>query len=195
MVLVHNFSSAQKTKNQRSFFQGSFFLFLFPIFLAHAADSPLPRVIHVQQTKRYGVTGQQYVLHINGQRAGMLNSIQIPLVHWCIFYDFFIQAGYRGHGHGHYLFAQAIEHAKKAGAVKMIVQPGPFELVDGRFVSVTGTARTHSLQRLIQFYTVHHFKRMQGMTLRCVAWFLAIVYRLAGIKEDPRFLMTYTCTG
>lgn len=156
-----------------------------------ACDNQLPRTIRVQHTTDYGVHSYQYVMSIGDQEIGMLSSIHIPILHWCVLYDFFVQPAYRGQGHGHFLFAHAVNQAEKAGASKMFVQPGPFELVAGKYVSVKGAQREIALKRLVRFYESHQFTRLSGIMWRCVSFFLDIIYRLASIDEDPRLLMVY----
>ena len=194
MVTLHSHYCSEHTEFKRSFFQGSFFCALLFCAISYAGDSQPPRTIAVQYTNNYYVRGCQYVMSIGNQEIGMLSSIQMPILQWCIFYDFFVEAAYRGQGHGHFLLVHAIKQAKKTGVSKIFVQPGPFERVAGKYVSVKGTLRAAALNKLIRFYTSHQFKLLSGMTLRCVAFFLSIAYRLAGIGEDPRFLMVYTGT-
>jgi len=166
-----------------------FFVLLFVT--SYARDSEMPRTIRAQHTIDWCVHGCQYAMSIGDQEIGKLNSIQIPILHWCVLYDFFIQPAYRGQGHGHFLFSHAVNQAEKSGASKIFVQPGPFELVAGKYTSVKGVQRKIALNRLIRFYESHQFALMSGMKLRCVSFFLGIVYRLANIDEDPCLLMVH----
>jgi GNAT superfamily N-acetyltransferase len=172
-----------------AFLKAPFFMLFFVT--SYFCDSQLPRIMRTQHTINWCVHGDKYVMRIGDQEIGMLSSIQIPILHWCVLYDFFVWPAYRGQGHGHFLFAHAVNQAEKSGASNIFVQPGPFELVAGKYVLVKGAQRKTALNKLIRFYESHQFARMSGMMLRCVSFFLGIVYRLASIDEDPRLLMVY----
>lgn len=129
--------------------------------------------------------GQEFKLIINNDESGKLCFVKIPLTKWYILYDFYIEKNYRNQGYGKKLFQKVLNEVAQ-DATKIFIQPGPFELVDGRMLTLPTDEREDRIIKLVKFYESFNFhvsNNRYGCSL------LGIVYKALGIPEDPHYFM------
>ncbi len=126
---------------------------------------------------------------VDNNEMGFLSYLKLPFVRWYILYDFYIEPKIRSHGHGKYLLEITLGEVLHTGASKIFIQPGPFELVNYKFVALKANERTERMQRLIKLYQLYNFELINSKYLSKI---LALVYSCIGIDEDPQFLMVRT---
>jgi len=121
------------------------------------------------------------------EKIGYLYYVKIPLVFYCIVYNFYITPTYRNKGYGTQLLAYTCDYLKSYGASKVYIQPGPFE--------PEGLKRASSdydikLQRLVALYKKNQFVLANKM-LQSLAF---LGYKCIGIDENYRYLMVRILT-
>lgn len=126
---------------------------------------------------------------LDNNEMGFLSYLKLPLVRWYILYDFYIEPKIRSQGYGKHLLEMTLGEVLNTGASKIFIQPGPFELVNNKFVALKANEHTMRMQRLIKLYGLYNFELVNSKYLSKI---LALVYSCFGIDEDPHFLMMRT---
>lgn len=122
------------------------------------------------------------------KKAGFLSYLRIPVINWYMLFNFYIYPEYRHEGYGKILFNKVLTDMIAKGATKIFIQPGPFELVDGNLVFPNKEEKEERIKKLVIFYEKYNFHLMSNRPLYKM---MLLIYKIAGIEEDPRYLMIY----
>jgi GNAT superfamily N-acetyltransferase len=159
-----------------------FSLFVATEALAVAADTRLDykeisefKIIHAMRVD----------LVVNEKSIGTVSYLRIPGTNVFVFYELFINGEERGKGYAKHLGEAALKRVLTTNKTSYIlIQPETFD--PSNFPHLTEDQRKEQRDRLVGTYA------KRGFAVYNKAWLapvLGVLYRLMGIKEDPRFFM------
>ena len=116
--------------------------------------------------------------------VGFASYRKIPMTSWYAIHSLYVYPKFRRKGYGASLTNHICKLLKNLKATRAYIQPGPFELKDGKSVSV-GNLYKQKMRDLIKFYEKLVFRRVSFMMSKIAS----ILYYFKGIYEDPSYLM------
>ncbi|HEV2600836.1 MAG TPA: GNAT family N-acetyltransferase [Candidatus Babeliales bacterium] len=166
-------------------------ILLLPIFfisfLSHnvASSAEQNQRFDVKTINRNFLTTTKKITYYDGdQQIGFLFYEHLPLSLF-VLHTGFIEHQHRNQRHGTALLQFTCNELKRAGARKIIIQPGPFEQRDNKLINIPAHERSEKLQRLVQGYQRAGFSPAPRYVC-CLARYL---YKIIGIDEDADYLM------
>lgn len=132
------------------------------------------------------LAGQEYFLSRDRQKICSISYVKVPLWNWYILFDFYTTKQFRNRGYGRMLLNHVLQDLEAAGATKIYIQPGPFDIVNGKAVQILGPERGLAITRLIRFYESCNFRLVNSKLIELP---LKIAYKVLSIEENPAFLM------
>ncbi len=125
--------------------------------------------------------------YVDNTLIGFVSFTKVPLCNMYAIHSFYIYPKYRNKGYGKKLLAYTCNHVKDLGARKIYIQPGPFEIVDGRGENITDETREERIQKLIKLYKEAKFNFVNPFTSRCAY----VLYKILRISENSEYLMVH----
>jgi GNAT superfamily N-acetyltransferase len=141
-------------------------------------------ILHFETTQSKQYAHFDIHLYNDKQHIGFVSYCKIALVPFYVIHNLYVYPQYRKQGYGKKLLIYVCDSIKNQGAKKAYIQPGPFEIIDGKTVGIDPLYK-QEIKRLITFYQDYGFDNV-GHTLSVIASF---VYRLMNIDEDAQYLM------
>ena len=124
-------------------------------------------------------------LESDNETIGYVYYTQLPCKIYVV-HSFFVFDQFRKQGNGKKLLEYVVKTLQAAGARLVFVQPGPFELNHQQYANLpAGKERTLAIQRLVKLYKLNGFR----MAPPLISWGARLAYKIAGIQEDPQYLM------
>lgn len=117
--------------------------------------------------------------------VGFLFVYKIPCSGSYVFYSVYVYPEHRNNGYGQACLNNACDYMKGFGAKRVYIQPGPFEIVDGRICFPDDETKKNNMEKLVRFYKRCGFK-IAGKAIRKIAF---IAYKVMKIDECSDFLM------
>lgn len=131
--------------------------------------------------------GHECLLLSDGKKIGFLCYVKLPLVNWYVLFNFFTIQNQRHKGYGRMVLNHVLELLKEAGATKIFIQPGPYEIVEGKqVVLIDATQRELRIAQLISYYETSKFRLIKNSFIE---YLLNWIYKILAIPENPHFLM------
>lgn len=160
-------------------------LFLFTLFLFLGTTFCQERFEQKVISSEYFNNETEIRYYKDNTLIGFISYTKVPLLKFYAVHSFFIRPQYRNRGYGKRLLLYTCNHLKKIGAKRIYVQPGPFEITNGRARNITDETRDAKIERLLKLYKYTDFTHVANITSACAY----ILYRMLGIDENPRCLM------
>lgn len=118
----------------------------------------------------------------DGYSIGFLSYTKVPVFSIYILHSLIVYPEFRNRGYGRKLLEYALFDLKKAGASRVYIQPGPFE-ISGKELSES--EHDQKIKSLVKFYASFGFEFVYKLT----SIIMRIAYFFAGIDENPNYLM------
>lgn len=118
-------------------------------------------------------------------KLGFIFYTKMTMINAYVIHTFFIHPKFRKRGYGKKLLAYTCEFLKRKGISKIYLQPGPFELENGRMVAVPDNEQKERMKRLINMYKKAGFRKSN----RLLSFIAKFLYGIMGIHEDSNYLM------
>ncbi len=122
-------------------------------------------------------------LYEDTQEIGFISYTKIPLLSWYILHTFYVHPEVRNRGYGTKLLVHSCDTLKNSGAQVVYIQPGPFEIINGKFQNVQSPEP--NIKKLVKLYTKYDFIPVDRIT----RIFTYILYTCMGIDENPEHLL------
>ncbi len=123
--------------------------------------------------------------YLDNEMIGFISYTQIPFYIYAI-HSFFIYPQFRNKGYGKELLIYTLELLEEQEASLIFIQPGPFEINNHYFENLPpGEERLLKINLLIKLYQSVGFKTVHELIAKGVT----CIYILAGINENPKYLM------
>src|SRR5437879_3630524 len=98
-------------------------------------------------------------MYENNQQIGFVSYRKIPLIPFYIIHNLYVYPQFRKKGYGKQLLQYVCSVVQQQGATRAYIQPGPFEIVNGR-TKKDGDLYEQNMQFLIQFYQKYGFQKV-----------------------------------
>jgi len=120
---------------------------------------------------------------------GFAHYTRIPFSIYAL-HSLFVYPEFRGKGYGKELIKCAVQKIKQAGGRLIFIQPGPFDLKGDMFQDLPeGNEKTEGVRRLVKLYRAAGFRPTNKLISQCSR----LIYYLAAIQQNPKYLMSYGC--
>lgn len=160
------------------------------LFYMLQSNTVFAQIIYTSHAITEGILkGRECRLVVDNKEIGFLKYVKLPCLSWYVLFDFFINKEFRNKGYGSALFEIALQTLIKKGASKIFIQPGPFDLLKGKYLSFDNDERMTRIHKLVKWYQKYHFKRINSLFLSKL---LAGLYFTMRINEHPHFIMVRT---
>lgn len=153
-------------------------------YAAHPCESNQQFIVRAMNSCIF--KGRTVYLHQHMQRIGQISYVKIPCTNWNMIFDFYVEPEHRNNGNGTQIFTKALEEITKDGIEKLMIQPAPYEIVNGTVVRYHGTEHAEKTQRLMNFYRKYGFEVANNA---CFLRMVRAAYFMGRIDDDARLCM------
>jgi len=123
-------------------------------------------------------------LYDDAQEIGFISYMKVPFLNRYVIHTFFVYPDMRNRGYGTKLLSYTCDRLENSGASVIYIQPGPFEMIDGRLQDVQ-LSREVKIKKLVMLYHRCGFVSADKITQLCAY----VLYQCMGIDEDSKYLL------
>lgn len=119
----------------------------------------------------------------DAEHIGFVSYTKTPLLPFYILHSLYVYPNHRKKGYAKRFLPFVCQEIADAGATKIYIQPGPFEMSNDGIVNVEDYQKR--MEYLIPFYESMGFKKVDVI----LSWLASFIYKVANIQEDAQHLM------